>query len=281
MPDTSSSLPNFLVIGAPKCATTSLFRYLETHPQVYMAPGKELRFFDKSFDRGIDWYTAHFAGAAGERALGEVTPLYLIDQAAAPRIASMLPDAKLIAILRHPVDRAYSQYWHSRLRDREARPFGEVIDAQLESEAAGEHPTASSIVSIGRYDRHLDRFSAYEERGRMQLFSFEDLRDDPGAVFSHVCEFLEVDQGHVPHNLGQAFNRPHRLRSRKARKALLRSRLPARAPRVARWVDRLLRDETEYPPMDAGVRRVLLDTYRADNVALAARWGRDLNDWNV
>jgi hypothetical protein len=273
-------LPSFLIIGAPKCATTSLFRYLDTHPDVFMAPAKELRFFDARFDRGVDWYAAQFAGASGERAAGEATPMYLADPNAGSRIAEILPDAKLIAVLRHPVERAYSQYWHRKLRSGEERSFGELVDDELNPHGVDESRPFSHIIDIGRYARHLQRFATYVDRGELQLFSFEDLRDEPVATFASVCRFLGVDDTHVPPNLGQTYNRPHRVRSRRVREAMLRRKLPTRAPRLARWLDGLLRDEQEYPPMDPGARAVLLDTYRDDNARLAALWKRDLSDWD-
>ena len=111
-------LPNYLIIGAPKCGTTSLAAWLDEHPQVYMVPEKELHFFSGYWEQGLDWYEQCFV-PNGKPLVGEASPSYLENPVARERIASVLPGAKLIAMMRNPVDRAYSQYWH--WRDRKAR----------------------------------------------------------------------------------------------------------------------------------------------------------------
>src|SRR5437764_7156012 len=107
-------LPNFFIIGAMRSGTTSLTRYLNAHPDVFVAPGKELHFFDQRFDRGLDWYRDCFERAAGQRAIGEATQSYMYDAEAMTRLAVTVPKARLLAILRNPVDRAWSHYWLNR-----------------------------------------------------------------------------------------------------------------------------------------------------------------------
>ncbi len=139
------TLPNFLVIGATKSGTTSLYTYLKQHPEVYM-PMKEPNFFalegrEPPFFRGpegwkepsqkritdLEGYRTLFAGASGEKAMGEVSPLYLYAPQAAYRIRRYVPEAKLVAILRNPVERAYSAYMHLVREDREPLGFAEAL----------------------------------------------------------------------------------------------------------------------------------------------------------
>src|SRR4051812_42429120 len=110
---TSLRAPDFLIVGAAKAGTTSLAAYLAEHPDVFMARRKELHFFgrEKEYRRGWEWYCSHFEGAGDARAVGEATPDYMWRERAVERIAQDLPKARIIATLRHPVDRAYSHYW--------------------------------------------------------------------------------------------------------------------------------------------------------------------------
>src|SRR5688572_14326389 len=112
-------LPDFLIVGAMRSGTTSLHKYLQAHPDVFVASGKEVHFFDRRYGRGLDWYRSRFAGVTTERVVGEATPAYMYDENAIARIAHDLPDARLIVVLRNPVDRAYSHYWRNRSRGRE------------------------------------------------------------------------------------------------------------------------------------------------------------------
>lgn len=105
-------LPNFLIVGAARAGTTSLYYYLKQHPDVFMSPKKEIDFFDvdKNFEKGLDWYERYFEGYTGQKAIGEASPLYMYLEKVPKRIAKVIPDVKLIFILRNPVDRAYSHY---------------------------------------------------------------------------------------------------------------------------------------------------------------------------
>ena len=99
-------LPNFVGIGAQRAATTWAHICLREHPDVFLPDTKEVHFFNRNFDRGIAWYEAHFARHAGEAAVGEVTPNYLNNEEAIPRMAHVLPEARLFVILREPIQRA-------------------------------------------------------------------------------------------------------------------------------------------------------------------------------
>jgi hypothetical protein len=135
-------LPNFVIIGAPRSGTTSLAHSLSQHPEVFVTMQvKELHFFDTNFDRGLDWYRQQFSGAdaAAAKAAGEATPTYMYDETAMSRMAETVPDARLIAILRNPVDRAYSHYWMNRSLDREDLLFPVAIETEAERLAGDDH----------------------------------------------------------------------------------------------------------------------------------------------
>ena len=115
-------LPDYLLIGAQKCGTTSLYNYLVSHPEVRRCLRKEVGYFDQHFDRGLAWYLAHFpmkSFVGFQQVTGEATPDYYYSPQAPQRAHLVMPQAKLIILLRNPVDRAHSQYWHLFSRGRE------------------------------------------------------------------------------------------------------------------------------------------------------------------
>src|SRR5262249_39324802 len=133
-------LPNFFVIGAPKAGTTSLYEYVAQHPDVYMSPVKEPAYFKPRHPPGgedaepedrLAAYVALFDGVAGEHVVGEATPSYLQSASAAARIRDAVPDARLVAVLRNPVDRAYSGYSMRVQQGTEDRTFVEAMDVEL------------------------------------------------------------------------------------------------------------------------------------------------------
>ncbi|MEX2132610.1 MAG: sulfotransferase domain-containing protein, partial [Acidimicrobiia bacterium] len=132
-------LPTFLIAGAMRCGTTSLNAYLREHDEITVGQPKEVHFFDQNYERGIDWYLQHFPGSDTAKAIGEATPAYLYFPEVAERIATTLPDVKILLLLRDPVDRAHSHYWHNRSVGREKLEFAEAIAAWREF--LDKHPT--------------------------------------------------------------------------------------------------------------------------------------------
>ena len=129
-------LPDFLIVGVMKGGTTSLFRYLVRHPQVLPPFRKEIKYFDCNYINGQNWYQAHFPlkkkFVGGSKLTGEATPYYIFHPQAPMRIAEALPEAKIIILLRNPIDRAYSHYQHMVRVGREPLSFEEAIAAEPE-----------------------------------------------------------------------------------------------------------------------------------------------------
>src|SRR4051812_20619515 len=120
-------LPTFVILGTMRGGTTSLVRYLGEHPDVYVAPQKEVHFFDEHFELGVEWYEAQFEGRGDARQFGEGTPAYLYGDIAMQRLKQILPETRLIVSVREPVERAYSHYWHQRARGYETKEFVDAI----------------------------------------------------------------------------------------------------------------------------------------------------------
>jgi hypothetical protein len=200
--------PDFLIIGAAKCGTTSLYNYLIEHPDVAGASAKELRFFDAKFHRGWAWYLAQFPERGKAQIVGESSPNYLFDPSVPARVKATLPNAKLIVLLRNPVDRAFSQYTF-RGRRLETASF---IDEML-ADIARWRSTGMAVAKVegspsyfarGIYADQLERWFAHFQPDQFHIIRSEDLFTEPEPVFRSVLEFLGL---HVwrPENF-RAFN---------------------------------------------------------------------------
>ncbi len=263
------TLPTFLIVGAAKAGTTSLAAYLRPHPDLFLVPEKELRFFDQNVELGLDWYASHFDRAAEIAVRGEATPNYMYDGAAVARMSETLPDASLIAILRDPVDRLYSHYWHLRTRSSESRS---LLDA------VAERP---EYADRGRYLPQLQRLVEHYPREQLLVLFFEDLVADPARIVAETFSFLGVDPAFRPGNLGKVYNRAATVRAPGFRREMLRRRAWGRWPRVAAWVDARNRKPVDYPPMTAEERATLAELFRTDNAELARWLGRELPGWSA
>jgi hypothetical protein len=280
-------LPNFLIVGAAKCGTTSLADWLRAHPDVWIPPEKELMFFDRD-DRADDtaWYRACFAGAGDEAAVGEASPTYMTSPKALDRIAALLPGVRVIVMLRQPVDRAYSHYWHWREREGEGRSFAKVVAFELQPGRAEEtgrwdakHPERYSYLAHGNYCRQLDWLAERFPAEAQHVILFDDFRRDPAAVYRAVCRFLGVDDEPVPEDVGAVSNPTVRFEPEWLWRAFIRVRLGRWIPDRAGAAIYHRMKRTGYPPMDPAIRERLLAHYAPEREALAGRLGRDLGAW--
>ena len=184
-------LPDFLVIGAMKAGTTSLWHALRSHPDIFTPDEKELVFFiaEKNWSRGVDWYASQFVGAGDALAAGEVSPEYTLAHAYAgvpDRIAELIPDVKLIYLLRDPLMRLRSHYLERVRAGTEDRP---------PERAFRENP---GYVLASRYAWQLDRYLAHFRREQILLLTTEGLRDEPRETLAAVFDFLGVDKAWTP-----------------------------------------------------------------------------------
>ncbi|HEY3946100.1 MAG TPA: sulfotransferase [Solirubrobacteraceae bacterium] len=202
-------LPNFLFIGPDKSGSTWLHATLSGHPSVYLAPEKDLYFFDKYFDRGFRWYARHFERAlVSHEIVGEVCHSYLYSEDAASRIARTLPDVRVMVCLRDPVELALSEYLHERKHG--------LVRVDLATALR----TMPGWVADLEYWRPLEPYRELLGRDRIFLALFDDLRDDPQAFIDSLTDWLGIARM----TLTPAERRPRRVASE------------ARLPRVARVV---------------------------------------------
>jgi len=193
-------LPSFIIIGAKKCGTTSLFHYLSEHPDIGEPTWKEISYFNIHFAKGKLWYKSFFPislpkSEPQDLITGEATASYICHPQAPQRIAETLPEVKLIALLRNPVDRAFSHYHHTKRIGREDLDFEEAIAQeksrvkQLENKNQAYNYT---YLSSGLYAEQLKNWLNLFDRQQLLILKSEDFFDHPEAIFQQVLNFLEL-----------------------------------------------------------------------------------------
>ena len=193
----SPPLPDFVIAGPQKCATTWLYECLREHPEVLLPDTDAVHYFDMQYSRGEEWYRSHFDSYDGGAMVGEETPTYIRDEMAPKRIARTIPDAKIIFILRNPVDRAFSHYWHEKSKDKMDFEFSEVSE---------NYDLFSDWVIPGLYNRHIQRYLEYIPSENLKLLFFDDLVDDDWSYLQEVYEFLDIDSTYRPSVLNSKVN---------------------------------------------------------------------------
>jgi hypothetical protein len=205
-------MPDFIIIGGHRCGTTSLHHYLSEHPRIVMACTKEVHFYDVWYDRGLDWYRSHFPLRAlqalsklrpgGGFLTGEASPYYLLHPAAPARAAQHSRDARLLAILRDPGERAFSHYKRMVRKQVEPLSFEEALDREEERLAGEAEKVLSnpgyrsdalrqwSYATRGRYAEQLERWLEHFPREQLLVVSLNALERDPAGTMARVFKHL-------------------------------------------------------------------------------------------
>jgi hypothetical protein len=188
-------IPDFVVVGAQKAGTTWLYECLSEHPEVFVPRMKEVHYFTRPqddrlsrLDQGVEWYKSLFPDDG--KVSGELTPDYMFFPYVAPAIAALNPKMKIVALLRDPVDRAYSQYWMRR-RYRDSPSFEDSL-----RETPG-------LIERGFYYRQLAPYFEIFGTARVRIYIYEEITRAPEQFFADLCRFLGVSPGFVPRSLHQ------------------------------------------------------------------------------
>jgi len=269
-------LPNLVVIGAQKAGTTSLHRYLDRHPEVSMSTPKELNFFTSpawNWWRGVDWYESHFADAGAFAVRGESSPSYTTyprETGIAERMHAVIPDARLVYMVRDPIDRMVSQYLHLRANGHELRSLAEVCSDPALAD--------STYVIQGRYHLQLSQFLARYSRDRVLVIAQEDLLRRRRDTLRRVFRFLEVHPEFWAPELAVVAN----TAADKAGGLRGRARSVARTlPGPAASGAEALLARSGRPRLKPGVRRRLTTHFAADADRLRRLTGRRFRSWSV
>ena len=278
-PAGKSTLPNLVVIGGMKCGTTSLHLYLDQHPDIAMSRPKEIHFFlERNAHRTVAWYEAHFDSRAAVR--GESSPGYTKypqRDGVPARMHALIPDARLIYLLRDPIDRTVSHYLHEYLRNWEHRPLAEALRSFPDN----------PYVNASRYHMQLERYLEYYPLSQILLLATEDLRDDPQATLRRVVDFVGVapfqfdvlSKANVAERRGRS-NRVGRLLESSTAKRI-GQRLPRPAVELGKLINARLSTKVERPALDTEKRRELADYLRDDVAQLRALTGMAFEKWSL
>lgn len=296
------TLPNLLVIGAAKSGTTALYHYLNQHPQVYMSPNKEPNFFAfegqqvafrgpgdrkmvESTITTLEAYGEEFAAVSNEIAVGEASPWYLYSPQAPQNIKRHIPEVKLIAMLRNPVDRAYSSYLHVLRDARETLTFEEGLLAEEERIERG-WEFIWHYKQAGFYAAQVERILTLFSKDQVRFYLYDDLLADPEKLLKDVYTFLCVDTGFVVNNTSQKFNATGVPKNRLLGRLLLQPN-PVRS--VAKYVTpERMRSSINHslyqrllskPVLSEETRKRLSSAYEQDILILQDLLDRDLSTW--
>jgi hypothetical protein len=310
-------LPSFFLIGAAKAGTTSLHAYLGQHPEIYVSPIKEPSFFadevrvanidpvlrarfaagqratsrylaggSSRFQQAAvcDWpsYEKLFAGVNGHKAAGESSVIYLWSPTAARNVAARIPHARILAILRDPAERAYSQYLDNLTAGHVRHTFGEHIDRGRRASReflSIEHP----FLDFGNYATQWERYLRVFPREQLHVILYEDFQRDPMGVLRAVFGFLGVDPA-AAIDLSKRYNQPLVPRFRAAGYFLKRAGIWQRGRRmIPQPIARLLRPLALAPraalEMETADRQWLVAHYREEVLRLQDLLQRDLSSW--
>ncbi len=286
--------PNFLIIGVPRSATTYLSRNASEHPEIFVAsrlkhgPG-DVPFSDVSTslmrphnsEKGLEWYWRLFEGATTERAVGEKTARYLCDPKAPELIRHHLPAVRMIAVLRDPVERAYSAYRYFRGAIPSSMGF---LDA-----CYSDSTKPLMLLEAGFYHEQVMRYLGHFDRSQFLFLLYDDLQTDPLGSVQRVYTFLGVDATYVPSGYQQRVNvtlhrgAAHHLRSfalfLKQKSPRLHRLLKPAVPMVEEIIglgSRAALADTRYPQMSPQDRAELRAVYLESDQKLSAFLDRDL-----
>jgi len=310
-------LPDFFLIGAPKCGTTSLHRYLGQHPGLYMSPIKEPHFFaDEVRVRNFDptmkakavaratglrsWldgptrrsvsggpietradYISLFRDAGPFRQAGESSTCYLWSPTAPRNIAEHVPHARILAVLRNPIDRAFSQYAHMLSFARTPITFREYVDSALESRSSV-FSEIYPFLNFGLYGGQLARWLQYFPRERIHVALYDDFKRDPATFMRTIFRFLGVDAAFRP-DFSRRYMEARVPRSANAGRMLRIPGFVALARRMPRKLRSALRPLVYRPrramQMEPKDRERLVEWYRSDLYRLSRLLGQDFSGW--
>jgi len=216
-------LPDFIIVGAQKCGTTTLYEHLRHHPQVLASPKNEVHYFDLEYERGISWYRSHFPLSQHLRfselttrkhtITGETSPFYFAHPDVPRRMHIHVPNTKLLVVLRDPVDRAWSHYRHWKRLNWEKLSFKQALlfeDSRIKDDidsclsrpnARGVKLAKYSYKFRGLYLNALKRLWTYFPKEQCKIIIFEEFLASPQLQFNQICNFLGIDNLEINHLL--------------------------------------------------------------------------------
>jgi hypothetical protein len=282
-------LPNLIIIGAGKAGTTSLHYYLDQHPDIYMSYPKEPYFFHREkWREQLGWYESLFPEPVAIR--GEASPSYSaypVIKDVPRRIHELIPDARLIYLVRDPIDRIAAHYSQHLANGKERRSLAEAVESALQR---GDDPV-NPYLCVSRYATQVEQYLEYFSRDRILVIDNADMLRDRGAVLRDAFRFLEVDETFESPRFNQVLNTqgdqvrfgPVGAKLKGTRLArFVRSRVPreVRTP-VTKPLTRLLSERVERPELSRDVRAELIEALKPEADRLRELTGKRFASWSV
>ena len=292
-------LPNFLIIGADKSGTTSIYSYLDQHPEIFMSPIKEPNFFfvenkyeewqyplySKELSKNFIWtledYLKLFDGVKKEKAFGEASPTYLNSADAAKNIKRHIPNAKLIAILRNNADRIFSTYTMFVRLGHEKRAFEDALHDEIEKKA-----TSRLYINHGYYFDRVNLYFNEFNRDQLRIYLYEDLKNRQMWLLEDMFKFIGVDHTFEP-DISKAHNVTPKMAVNSKMSTLLegqntiisnlKSYLPSKLKKVLKTY--IYKKFYKKPQLSEDTRKKLVEIYREDIINLQTLIRRDLSPW--
>ncbi len=270
------SWPNFFVVGAHKAGTTSLYFHLKRHPEVFLPSVKEPRYFTPEVRESLslEQYRALYAGAAGYTAIGDITPFYLPKEGAAERIRKVCPGAKIVIMLRDPVERAYSHFLYEH-RNADTESFRKaLLEYEARPDRRGE--PSQEFIEHGSYYGQVRRYLETFGSDSVLILLFENLARDPNQLLGEIARHIGVDPEFF---VGRDFSEAHNVYFAPKSNAVSWAqslKLTKHLPASLKLALRPFLFNMQKPPLDDESRRRLQELYDPDLTRLEELLGRKL-----
>lgn len=293
-------LPNFIIAGGPKCGTTALWKYLNKHPEICLSEWKEPKFFTQcennlgnniikpgpnripNYHKGLDWYKKLFDCETNAKMIGEASTTYMSMPDSPFLIAKHIPDVKLIFVLRDPVHRMYSHYWHNFKRGIKLPKFEEMV--------ASNHSGFKYYEYVSHYKQHLERYFSVFEPEQIKIILFDDLKNRSENVYSDLFDFLDVDTTFIPDNIENEVN-PYTIPKFmmieriiiKTRFMKISQKIPKSLKKVLVYIREIVssinREVGKYPEISPDLYKKLCPRFEEDICYLENKLNRSLEIW--
>jgi len=299
------ALPHFIIAGAPKCGTTALWAFLSQHPDICMTSNKEPSFFSDdpgelekpmsmmgsgdlhpgNYYRGLSWYESLFKHCQKTQVRGEATPRYFMGQNSASLIKSIVPQVKLIFLLRHPLEVMFSAYWQEHKPGLKLPDFVKMVTTN--------HPRFQFYCRIISYQSNLEKYYKHFSDKQILVLLHADLKQKPLETLQQIFEFIGVDKTFVPNNLEAQFNQRAIPRFRTLQRMLyspmvvkLSKRMPVSLLPYLRPIRNAIRqlnlkERKNSSSIPSSIRQQLIQSFEKDIVYVEKLLGRDLNAWRT
>lgn len=275
---------NFFLAGCQKTGSTWLYRVFTEHPEIFVPNKDAIHYFDINYWRGDEWYSTWFDGVdSNNKLIVDPTPSYIRDPYAPKRIFDYNKEAKILFIVRNPIDRAFSHYWHLKSRGSINYSFEEAIQYS----EVGNYDIFNDWIMTGFYYSQINKFLQYFDKNQIFVALYEDLKNQPDVFLQDILKFGEVDFHFKPSIIDSVVN--------KARDSVQPSKLyelpkplkkiiPSSIKRVGYNIinkPRFKEEKTEYDlGIKAETKKLLLELFKEENDKLSKLIGKDLSFWN-